>query len=251
MKHTRPDSPAASSFPPTRHSLLSLAKSGDAATRTRAHDALIACYWKPIYKYVRLRWNARAEDAEDLTQAFFADAIDSPFFERYDAGRGRFRTYLRVCVDGFAANTRAWAARQKRGGGIVHVPLDFTTAEGELRELPIAGGTDPEAIFRDEWVRRMFELALDDLRSHCDADGKSLQFALFERYDVGLPETHASGETYADLARAFDLPVTQVTNYLAWARRAFREALLARVRDVTSSDEEFRTEVRELLGGEP
>ncbi len=249
MKHTRPDSPDASRFPPTRHSLLSLAKSGDAATRTRAHDALIACYWKPIYKYVRLRWNTRAEDAEDLTQAFFAEAIDSPFFERYDPDRGRFRTYLRVCVDGFAANTHAWAARQKRGGGIIHVPIDFTTAEGELRELPMAGNSDPETIFRDEWVRRMFELALEDLRVECDASGKTIQFALFERYDLGAPEAHASGETYADLTRVFDLPVTQVTNYLAWARRRFREALLARVRDVTSSDEEFRTEVRELLGG--
>ncbi|MCI0452347.1 MAG: hypothetical protein L0Z51_08140 [Candidatus Latescibacteria bacterium] len=254
MKHTRPDlglgsHPSGSAFPATRHSLLSLARSADDATRHRAHDALLSCYWKPVYKYVRVRWNQRAEDAEDLTQGFFADAVDSGFFDRYDSERGRFRTYLRVCVDGFVANTHKWAARQKRGGGIAHVPLDFTTAEGELRELPIAGGADPEAMFRDEWVRRMFELAVDDLRNECEAAGKQIHFALFERYDLDSPEAHGAGETYDDLARRFDIPVTQVTNYLAWARRRFREALLERVRDVTASEEEFRAEVRDLLGG--
>lgn len=255
MKHTRldPDTPSpargGSAFPVTRHSLLSLARSSDDAARRRGHDALVSCYWKPVYKYLRLQWNTRAEDAEDLTQAFFADAVHSSFFDNYDAGRGRFRTYLRVCVDGFVANTHQWAARQKRGGGVTHVPLDFTTAEGELRELSIAGNADPETLFRDEWVRRMFELAVDDVRAHCEAAGKPTHFALFERYDLGNPDSHDRGETYHDLAIAFDLPVTQVTNYLAWARRRFREALLARVRDVTSSEEEFRAEVRDLLGG--
>jgi DNA-directed RNA polymerase specialized sigma24 family protein len=254
MKHTRPDyaspMPApGSSFPSTRHSLLSLARSPDDATRHRAHDAVLSCYWKPVYKYLRVRWRVSAEDAEDLTQAFFAQAIESSFFERYDAERGRFRTYVRVCVDGFVAKTHQWAARLKRGGDAVHVPLDFTTAEGELRELPIPSTADPETMFRDEWVRRMFDLAVDDLRAQCEAAGKPIHFALFERYDLGSPESHGAGETYDDLARAFDLPVTQVTNYLAWARRHFREALLERVREVTSSEEEFRAEVRDVLGG--
>ncbi|HXV13390.1 MAG TPA: hypothetical protein VEC56_04220, partial [Candidatus Krumholzibacteria bacterium] len=136
-----------------------------------------------------------------------------------------------------------------RGGGVDHVPLDFTTAEGELRELPVAGGADPEALFREEWVRRMFELAVEDLRGECESGGKQIHFALFERYDLDSPEAHESPESYHDLARRFDIPVTQVTNYLAWARRRFREALLERVREVTSGEEEFRAEVRDLLGG--
>ncbi len=253
MKHTRPDSDSiprsSGSFPATRHSLISLARSSDRATRQRAFDAVVSCYWKPVYKYLRLRWSRHAEDAEDLTQSFFAGTIDSDFFDRYDASRGRFRTYLRVCVDGFAANTHKWATRQKRGGDALHVPLDFTTAEGELHELPVAGSLDPETLFRDEWVRRMFELALDDLRARCTASDRDVAFALFERYDIGTPESFENKESYDDLARAFDIPATRVTNHLAWARRHFREALLERVRDVTANDDEFNAEVRDLLGG--
>lgn len=234
-------------FPATRLSILSLARSGDAATRRRAHDAVATAYWKPVYKYIRLRWRAEPHDAEDLTQGFFADAVDSPLFDRYDPARGRFRTYLRTCVDGFVSNARKAEGRQKRGGAVTHVPLDFTTAEGEVRELAIAGREDPESLFRDEWIRRLFEMAIEETRTQCASDDKEIHFKLFERYDLA-PRDPSMRVTYDDLAREFDLPVTQVTNFLAIARRRFRGVLLERVRELTENEEEYRAEVRELLG---
>jgi RNA polymerase sigma factor (sigma-70 family) len=251
MAERRPIPSSAGGFPLTRHSLLSLARSAEDGTRRRALDTLIACYWKPVYKYVRLRWRGSPEEAEDLTQGFFAYAMEGEFFDRYDAGRGRFRTWLRTCVDGFVANARQHAARERRGGGVVHVPLDFTTAEGELRELPIADAGDPETIFRDEWIRRLFELALADLREYCAAAGKDTALALFERYDLEPPETHGVRVTYDTLAREFAIPPTQVTNLLADARRRFRTALIERVREATGSESEFREELRDLLGDVP
>jgi hypothetical protein len=53
------------------------------------------------------------------------------------------------------------------------------------------------------------------------------------------------------LALEFALPVTQVTNSLAWARREFRRHVLETLRGLCGSDEEFRAEVRELLGSDP
>jgi len=244
MDHSR-ESPA---FPSTRLSVISLARSPDPVIRRRAHTALVSTYWKPVYRYIRLRWNATPDDAEDLTQEFFAGAIESPTFERYDAARGRFRTYLRTCIDGFVANAHKAAGRQKRGGGVEHVPLDFTTAEGEIRELPIPSSQDPETLFRDEWVRHLFELAVEDTRTQCAGDDKTVHFSLFERYDLA-PRDETSRLSYDDLARELGIPVTQVTNYLALARRRFRAALLERVREATGSDDEFRAEVRDLLGG--
>ena len=253
MKRTRPDhhtAPSGSRFPTTRHSLIVRARSEDGDIRLRARDSLIGCYWKPVYKYLRLRWNQPREDAEDLTQSFFGETLDASFFQRYDASRGRFRTYLRVCVDGFAANRHKWALRHKRGGGVAHIPLDFTSAEGEVQERPLANGRDPEDVFREEWIRRMFELALEDVRETCRQEAKPIHFALFERYHLG-PDDPSARETYAGLAREYQIPETQVTNYLAWARRHFRDALLARVREITASDDEYRAEVRDLLGGDP
>jgi hypothetical protein len=41
-----------------------------------------------------------------------------------------------------------------------------------------------------------------------------------------------------------------VTNYLAFARREFRRAVLAQLREMTGSEEEFQREAQTLLGVE-
>src|SRR5258708_7787678 len=91
-------------FPETQRSAIVRASSGDETFRRQAHEVIIAAYWKPVYKHVRARWNQPDERAQDLTQGFFAIAIEKRFFDGYDAARGSFRTYLRTCVDGFVAN---------------------------------------------------------------------------------------------------------------------------------------------------
>ncbi len=75
-----------------------------------------------------------------------------------------------------------------------------------------------------------------------------MQFAVFERYDLGDEDTRPS---YAALAEEFRIPVTGVTNYLAFARREFRRCVLSQLRDMTGSDEEFQREARSLLGVGP
>src|SRR5438045_5331130 len=119
-------------FPATRPSVIRALNTGNRETRARALETLAATYWKPVYKYVRLRWNASREDAEDLTQDFFAQAFDRSTLERYEAGRARFRTFVRTCVDGVVANSRRDAHRVKRGGAVTFVPMDFAGAEMEL-----------------------------------------------------------------------------------------------------------------------
>ncbi len=241
---------AASRFPETRHSIVAAVGSGDPAARERAFGALVESYWKPVYKYVRVEWRIANEEAKDLTQGFFAAALEKGFFDRYDAGRARFRTFLRTCLDGFVANQRKAAGRLKRGGGVEVLPLDFEGADGELREHPIPAGTDPEELFQREWARSLFGLAVEQLRGELDVAGKAGDFRLFERYDL---EGVESGEkiTYGDLAAEFGLTVTQVTNRLAAVRRRFRALVLERLRGLCTSDEEFRAEARDLLGFEP
>lgn len=121
-------------FPSTRVSVLASIRSPDAEQRARALDALTRAYWRPVYTYVRLRWRALPEDAEDLTQEFFARALAGETFARYDAREARFRTFLRLCLDGFVVNQRKAASRLKRGGEYRFVSLDFAVAEGEIRQ---------------------------------------------------------------------------------------------------------------------
>jgi RNA polymerase sigma factor (sigma-70 family) len=238
------------SFPATRHSVVRDLGSVDPAARSAAYDALVRSYWRPVYLYIRLRWRRGPEDAQDLTQEFFARAFEREYLERYDASKARFRTFVRTCLDGFLANDGQAAARLKRGGGFIATPLDFADADAAVAARPAADGADPEAWFHREWIRGLFAEALDRLRVHCDAAGHPRAFVLFWRYDVEDADD-TPRLTYAALAGEFGMRVTEVTNELAWARRAFREIVLDTLRRICASDEEFRAEARDLFGVTP
>jgi DNA-directed RNA polymerase specialized sigma24 family protein len=103
-------------FPDTSWSAVLGVRSADEAVRARSLEAVAQVYWKPVYKHVRLRWGRVPEDAQDLTQEFFSRALEKGFFDAWDPARGKFRTFLRVCLDGFLANEAKAAGRLKRGG---------------------------------------------------------------------------------------------------------------------------------------
>jgi RNA polymerase sigma factor (sigma-70 family) len=239
----------AAAFPATQCSLVRATGSPDTAVRKQAQETLITAYWKPVYKYIRVKWACPNEDAKDLTQAFFARAVEKGFFDRYDPAKARFRTFVRLCVDGFVANERRAAARLKRGGHSELLALDFEGADEELRRQVPAAGTDLDDFFRQEWVRGLFTLAVEDLRRQCADTGRNLHFRLFERYDLESPEARAD-LTYARLGEELGLSTTQVTNYLARARRQFRQLILDRLQATTGSEEEYQHEVRRLFGGQ-
>lgn len=236
-------------FPATRSSVVRDLGSVDPARRAAAYDALARSYWRPVYAYVRLRWRRSPEDAQDLTQEFFARVFEREYLARYDPAKARFRTFVRTCLDGFLANEHKSAARLKRGGGHVLIQMDFARFDADLAVHARSASADPEAWFHREWVRGLFTEAIDRLRTRCDASGHALAFTLFHRYDVE-PDDGGPRPTYAALARDSGLAVTDVTNELAWARRAFREIVLEALRAVCASDGEFRAEARDLLGVE-
>jgi RNA polymerase sigma factor (sigma-70 family) len=236
-------------FPPTRHSVIERIRDGNPDARRDAFGDLISGYWKPVYKHLRITWHVEPDEASDLTQAFFADAIEKAWLERYEPEKARFRTFVRVCADRFVMNMRQSAARLKRGGGVTMVPLDFESAERELAAGQVPSAPEPDAFFHQEFVRALFDKTVEDLRAEYAANRKATHFALFERYDLA-PAADGSDVSYAQLAREFGLTTTQVTNALAQVRRRFRERALETLRGLCGSDGEFRREARELFGVE-
>ncbi len=242
---------AGDQFPVTRLSVIDAVKSQEPTEQARALDTLFTAYWKPVYKYVRLRWNRQAEDAQDLTQGFFAEALERELLTKYEPAKSKLRTYLRLCVDSFVMNQEKAARRQKRGGNATHVALDFQAAEGELTGAAISAASirSPESLeefFEKEWVRSLFALAVDDLRKFCEARERERTFRLFEDYDLsGDPEI-----SYQKLAAEYAIPVTDVTNALSWARREFRRIALERLQELCGSDEEFHREARAVFGSD-
>src|SRR5215471_4817556 len=241
--------PVGDRFPPTRRSVIEAAGSIDREERERALETLCAGYWRPIYKYIRLRWNRPAEEAQDLTQGFFVEVLNRKLLEKFDAKKARLRTYLRVCVDSFVSNEDKAGRRQKRGGNVPHVALDFAAAEEELggAVMDPAAIPSPESLeqfFEKEWLRSLFSLAVEELREFCDARGRGRTFRLFEAYDL---EGHEK-ISYEQLAKDYAIAVTDVTNALAWARREFRRIALERLRELCGSEEEFQREARAAFG---
>jgi RNA polymerase sigma factor (sigma-70 family) len=232
-------------FPLTRWSVIVAARSAEPEERRRALEVLIAAYWKPVYKYVRLRWDKDSEDAKDLTQDFFCRLMEKDFLAKYEPQRARLRTFLRVCVDHLVVNEDKASRRLKRGGDQEFRSLDFESAEGELRHIEVPSPERLEDFFEREWVRNVFSLSLERLRQDCEQRGKRTHFQLLELYDI---EEAGKELTYEQVARQFGLKSTDVTNYLAYARREFRRIVLEQLREMTGSEEEFQREAQTLLG---
>jgi len=238
--------PSGRGFPATRHSIIERLRAGGNTLRRQAFGDVVDAYWKPVYTHLRLTWRLDPDDAQDATQGFFAEALEKGWLERFDPEKARFRTFLRVCADRFVQHRREAAATAKRGGDVDFVPLDFHGAERLALARLAAPAADPDALFHEEFVRALFERAVEAVRAELEAAGRSHVFAMFERYDLAP----GNGDSYAGLAAELGVSVAQVTNGLALARRRFREHALEALRRVCGSDDEFRRDARELFGVE-
>ena len=137
----------AGGFASTQWSVVLLA--GGARTAPQVREALArlcSTYWYPLYAFIR-RQGHSADDAEDLTQEFFARFLDKDFLSTVDQNRGKFRTFLLACCQHFLANQRDFARAQKRGGGRPVLSLDFPGAADRYCAEPASDET-AEKLFR-------------------------------------------------------------------------------------------------------
>ena len=139
-------------FPSTEVSLIAAA-AGDPP----AMERVMALYWKPVYKFIRLKFRKDNEAAKDLTQGFFASAMEREFFQRFDPAKAGFRTYIRLAVERFAANRHESGTRLKRGGGVEFVGTR-RCRRFPARVVPIR----PRRSFCGSGGGRSFALALEE-----------------------------------------------------------------------------------------
>ena len=123
-------------FPATRASVVESLRSATPTIAARAAERLIALYWKPLYKYVRIRWNRSNEDAKDLIQGFFAVALEretSPPSIR----RARPSARSSACSSTATRRTRS-RAPDGSSAAATRIALDFDAAEAELARIATA-----------------------------------------------------------------------------------------------------------------
>jgi len=204
----------------------------------RALEELCRTYWFPLYAYVR-RCGRSKEDAEDLTQAFFARLLEKNHFAGLDSQKGKFRAFLLAALKHFLANEWDKARAQKRGGGAVHLSLDWRTADTQF-QVAAANEPSPDRVFDREWALALLGKVIERLQSECAAEGRA---ALFEQLKNFL--TTERRETAArEAAESLGLEESTVRVAVHRLRKRYRQLLRDEIAhtlsDATMVDEEMR-----------
>lgn len=229
-------------FPETHWSQL-LELRNPAHPRHAEHlERLVREYWKPAYHYLRAVREMSVEDAEDLTQQFFAMLLERRDLEKLSPDRGSFRGFLKTALRRFAVSAqRKEIARSPRGGGAL---FRFEEAEAAWQDARSSGpAPSPEDAFDREWARGVLGEAMALLRKELGAQGKALHFELFRAYCLG-PDDDVS---YESLARRHGLSLDDVRNGLREVRQRGREILKDRLRDYLFPGENVDDELRFIL----
>jgi len=210
----------------------------------RAQDALARLcetYWYPLYAHVRRRGHS-AEDAQDLTQEFFARLLEHHWVGDADRAKGRFRTFLLTALSRFLANEWDRAQSQKRGGGAAPLPLD--TAVAESRYCADAGTSmAPDRLYDRQWAMTLLDQALTRLGAEHEQSGKAAEFAVLssaltaERGDI----------PYATLASQLGASETAARQAVHRLRKRFREVFRDEIAQTVAAPEEVEEETRHLL----
>jgi len=127
------------------------------------------------------RQGQSTDDAQDLTQGFFAHLLDKQTLRAADRERGHFRSFLLASLKHFLAKQWRRDAAQKRGGGRAPIALDFDDGETRYRIEPSHEST-PEKLFERQWALTLLARALATLRSEFEASGKAARFASLKMY---------------------------------------------------------------------
>lgn len=239
----RPDTPrgVAGWFTTTHWSVVLTAGDVESPHRSEALEKLCRTYWYPLYAYARQSGN-NAEDAQDLTQSFFAHFLEKDRVTRADPARGRFRSFLLVLFKNFLTNEWHRARREKRGGGQQVFSLDAQAAEGRYALEPVAALT-PDKAFEKAWAVSTLEQALARLRQEYAAAGKA---ALYEKLNPFLlgdkPEA-----TCAELAHQLDMTEAAVRMAVSRLRQRCRAALQREVAHTVETQEAVDEELRHLM----
>lgn len=231
----------AARFPTTQWTLVVSAGHDSTTQSAEALAKLCALYWYPVFAFVRRR-GYDADQAQDVTQSFFARMIEKGDLADANRDLGRFRTFLLTSCQHFLSNERDRERAGKRGGGVVPIPIDVAMAEGRY-ERSLAHEETPERAYERQWCLTLLAAVLDDVRMEYSSAGKH---QLFDRLKSFLT-VDADAGPQAEAAADLDMSVAAVKVAVHRLRRRYRDALKQRVADTVTSAEEIDDEIRFLL----
>ena len=229
-------------FVTTHWSLVLSARDGESPRSAAALEKLCRAYWYPLYAYIRHSGQSR-ENAEDLTQAFFARLLEKNFLDSAQQGRGRFRSFLLVALKRFLANDWERAHARKRGGFHASISLDTEQAERKIRFEIAAPEDPPDRAFERRWTLALLEQTMSRLRSEFERAGKKAEF---ERLKVFLT-TNKKEVPYATAAAEFGMDEGALRVAVHRLRKRYREMFREEIAHTLAEGESVEEELRYLV----
>lgn len=224
-------------FAPTIWSTVLKAREGDEPSRMAALDRLFTRYRKPILLEIQFRCHSSQADAEDIAHEFIATWLRRDFLREVDPSKGRFRTFVKVCIHNFLEDLRARQHAAKRGGGVKHVSwCEF------LEHLP--DHQPPPGLQTDRaWASHILELCLHQLRKECADARRDALFVALKPLLAGEPDAVKLNAVAASLGMS-DGAVRMAARRM---RDRLGEIIADEVRETVSVDEDWQDELRYLI----
>ena len=229
-------------FATTRLTVVLAAGDRSSPEADGALEELCHTYWYPLYAYVRRQGHARA-DAQDLTQEFFARLLEKNYLAGVNCNQGRFRAFLLAALKHFLANEWDRARRQKRGGGVPPLSLDWSDADTRYQIEP-ADDLSPDKLYDRAWALTLLEQVVARLREENIAEGRGGQFEMLKFYlMVGKNDI-----PHAEAAAALLMSEGAVRVAIHRLRRRYRELLKSEITQTLADPAQAEEEMRALLG---
>lgn len=231
----------AGAFATTQWSAVLMAGADSSPVARRALEQLCATYWYPLYAYVR-RQGHMVEDAQDLTQEFFARLLERKHLRLADRKRGRFRTFLLSSLKHFLINEWNRANREKRGGGRQLISLDAEKTEMRFLAEP-ADERSPDKAFERQWAMIVLDRVLDQLQAEFVAAGRGQVFEELKSFLTG----EENESSYAEIGRRLEMSEGNLKVTVHRLRRRYRELLRKEISMTVDDPEVIDEEIRELI----
>jgi len=229
-------------FATTHWSVVLQARDQESPQAGEALEQLCRAYWYPLYAYVR-RKGYSPDDAQDLTQEFFARLLRGNFLHTVEQRKGRFRSFLLASFEHFLVKEWVRVTRQKRGGGQVLLSLDEEGAEARYALEP-AGQLSPQKLYERRWAMTLLEQAMSRLEAECRQQGKS---RLFEQAK-NLLSGDAERPDYSPLAAVLEMSEGALRVAVHRLRQRYGALLREEIAQTVASPAEVDEEVRCLFG---
>ena len=225
-------------FQTTRWSIVLAAGDPGALASRDALSTLCETYWYPLYAFARRRGET-VEQAEDLTQGFFARLLEKNELRNADRERGKFRTFLLTAFKYFIANEWDRAQTKKRGGHLEKLHLDYVAAESRY-STSLSQGLTPDQEFEQQWALSILDGVLAQLAREYELAGKGCQFEALQAFLPGAANTTTYEQCAETLARSVPAVKMAVSRLRGRYKLVLREWIASTLEDPKDVEEEIR-----------